>query len=101
MPESLKVAVNHQTIGLLAKENNEFVFNYKDSPPDGFVSLTMPVRMKGYVHPVLHPIFQMHLPEGYLLSIIKKHFSKEYMPYEIGFVTKGKKRKNVYNKIKW
>ena len=76
MPESLKVAVNHQTIGLLAKENNEFVFNYKDSPPDGFVSLTMPVRMKGYVHPVLHPIFEMHLPEGYLLSIIKKHFSK-------------------------
>jgi phosphoribosylformylglycinamidine cyclo-ligase len=32
---------------------------------------------------------------------IKKHFSKEYMPYEIGFITKGKKRKNVYNKIKW
>jgi hypothetical protein len=52
MHESLMVAVNHQTIGLLAKENNEFVFNEfvfndRDSPPDGFVSLTMPVRMTG------------------------------------------------------
>jgi hypothetical protein len=47
MHESVMVAVNHQTIGLLAKENNEFVFNDRDSPPDGFVSLNMPVRMKG------------------------------------------------------
>jgi serine/threonine-protein kinase HipA len=76
MHESLKVAVNQQTVGILAKEGNEFVFNYRDSSLDGFVSLTMPVRMKGFVHPVLHPIFEMHLPEGYLLSIIKKHFSK-------------------------
>jgi hypothetical protein len=35
----------------------------------------MPVRMKGYVHPFLHPIFEMHIPEGYLLLIIK-NFSK-------------------------
>jgi serine/threonine-protein kinase HipA len=36
----------------------------------------MPVRQKPYLHNKLHPIFEMHLPEGYLLSIIKKHFSK-------------------------
>ena len=32
---------------------------------------------------------------------IKKYFSKEYMPYEIGYITKDNKKKNVYNKIKW
>jgi len=32
---------------------------------------------------------------------IKKYFSKEYMPYEIGYITKDNKTKNVYNKIKW
>jgi len=36
----------------------------------------MPVRGKGYVHPYLHPIFEMHLPEGYLLAVIKKQFAK-------------------------
>ena len=32
---------------------------------------------------------------------IKKYFSKEYMPYEIGYVSKEKKKTNIYNKIKW
>ena len=34
---------------------------------------------------------------------IKKYFSKEYMPYEIGFISKNKKKNklNIYNKIKW
>ncbi len=36
----------------------------------------MPVRAKDYIYNKLHPIFEMHLLEGYLLSIIKKHFSK-------------------------
>jgi len=32
---------------------------------------------------------------------IKKFFSKEYMPYEIGYISKDKKKKNILNKIKW
>jgi phosphoribosylformylglycinamidine cyclo-ligase len=35
------------------------------------------------------------------LNKIKKYFSKEYMPYEIGFISKNKKKLNIYNKIKW
>ena len=35
------------------------------------------------------------------LSKIEKIFTKEYMPYEIGFVSKSKKKLNLYNKIKW
>ena len=36
----------------------------------------MPVRAKSWNSKDLHTLFEMHLPEGYLLSIIKKHFSK-------------------------
>ena len=35
------------------------------------------------------------------INKIKKYFSKQYMPYEIGFISKNKKRINVYNEIKW
>ena len=35
------------------------------------------------------------------INKIKKKFSKEYMPYEIGFISKNKKKLNIYNKIKW
>ena len=31
----------------------------------------------------------------------KKYFSKEYMPYEIGFISKNQNKYNIYNKIKW
>jgi phosphoribosylformylglycinamidine cyclo-ligase len=32
---------------------------------------------------------------------IKKYFTKEFMPYEIGFISKKKNKINIYNKIKW
>ena len=32
---------------------------------------------------------------------INKYFSREFCPYEIGFISKSKKRINVVNKIKW
>jgi len=32
---------------------------------------------------------------------IKKYFTKDFMPYEIGYISKSKKKINVYNKIKW
>ncbi len=35
------------------------------------------------------------------INIIKKFFSREYMPYEIGHISKNKKKINIYNKIKW
>ena len=39
------------------------------------VSLTMPVRTESYVwNDPLHPIFQMNLPEGYLLQVLQEQF---------------------------
>jgi serine/threonine-protein kinase HipA len=40
-----------------------------------FVSLTMQVRRDPYLwDDVLHPIFQMNLPEGYLLQVLQEQF---------------------------
>ena len=32
---------------------------------------------------------------------IKKYFSKDYTPYEIGYITNNNKRLNLSNSIKW
>jgi phosphoribosylformylglycinamidine cyclo-ligase len=32
---------------------------------------------------------------------IKKNFSKEYLPYEIGYISKNKKKIKIINKLKW
>ncbi len=61
---------------LLQEADGECLFNYQTSASAAFVSLTMPVRAKSYAHARLLPVFEMHLPEGYLLSVIKKHFGK-------------------------
>lgn len=76
MNDSLHVKVSNEKVGSILLENNEYIFDYTTGNPDAFVSLSMPVRAKSYANQKLHPIFEMHLPEGYLLSIIKKHFSK-------------------------
>ena len=76
MKDNLLVKVNNHQAGKLVFERSEYVFSYQSQNRDDFISLTMPLREKSYVHAKLHPIFEMHLPEGYLLSIIKKHFAK-------------------------
>ena len=35
------------------------------------------------------------------ITKIKKYFTKDFMPYEIGFISKNKKKLNLYNSIKW
>ena len=32
---------------------------------------------------------------------IKSHFHKKFEPYEIGFISKSKKKLNLIKKIKW
>ena len=46
-----------------------------DVAPEDFVSLTMRVRPDPYLwDDVLHPVFQMNLPEGYLLQVLQEQF---------------------------
>ena len=75
LPRELDVNVNGDVIGKLHQEQNRFIFSY-NSKESQFLSLTMLPRVEQYIHDKLHPVFEMNLPEGYLLSIIKKHFSK-------------------------
>lgn len=75
MRDNLHVKVNNKNVGTISYESGEYLFNYIEKE-SSFISLTMPFRKKSYTNDKLHPIFEMHLPEGYLLSIIKKHFSK-------------------------
>ena len=32
---------------------------------------------------------------------IKKYFSKEFMPYEIGYISQSEKKINLFNSLKW
>ena len=52
------------------------VLTYRtDTATDEFVSLTMPVRTESYHwDDQLHPVFQMNLPEGYLLQVLQEQF---------------------------
>lgn len=83
----LRVWVNSKPSGILSRERGEYVFNYSSLSASDAVSLTMPVRPKSYVSESLFPIFEMHLPEGYLLSVIKKHFSKLRSTDDFGLLT--------------
>ncbi len=75
--DKLQVYVNHAPVGEIFREGGNFLFSYlPDCAKEQFVSLTMPVRRQPYVYNELLPIFQMHLPEGYLKSVIQKQFSK-------------------------
>ena len=35
------------------------------------------------------------------INKVKKYFTKDYMPYEIGYVSENVKKLNLYNSIKW
>jgi len=71
----LDVYVKNALAGTLAQEDNNYVFSYLPStPPDRFVSLTMPVRLQSYDWPTLHPIFQMNLPEGHQKETLRRKF---------------------------
>lgn len=52
------------------------VLAYREgTSPNDFVSLTMPVRTESYTwDDQLPPIFQMNLPEGYLLQVLQEQF---------------------------
>lgn len=75
--KELDIYVNGLLSGKLYKEHDHsYIFRYLTKQVGTFVSLTMPVRVKDYEYQVLHPIFQMNLPEGYNLEILRRKFAK-------------------------
>jgi serine/threonine-protein kinase HipA len=73
----LNIHVLGQRVGVLEQVGDfKSVMTYvPEAAPEKLVSLTMPVRTESYPwDDPLHPIFQMNLPEGYLLQILQEEF---------------------------
>jgi serine/threonine-protein kinase HipA len=80
MTESSALAVwsGAEKAGLLACEKGQrYVFGYeRDASGESQVSLTMPVRLESWTSRNLHPVFQMNLPEGAQLELIRRALAK-------------------------
>ena len=72
----LQVSTPQGDAGELTQEQGQFLFGYGPASVDAAVSLTMPVRKAQYAHASLHPIFQMNLPEGFLLEELQNRLAK-------------------------
>jgi serine/threonine-protein kinase HipA len=75
-PTALDVYVSEIRVGVLTSTpEGLYVFTYlPETPPEKFVSLTMPVRAESYKWGSggLHPFFQMNLPEGSKKALLQE-----------------------------
>lgn len=75
--DRLAVATPQGLSGMLGRGGAGYLFGYApEARPAAQVSLGMPVRLEQYAHPELHPIFQMNLPEGYVLERLRLRLAK-------------------------
>ncbi|WP_341963720.1 type II toxin-antitoxin system HipA family toxin [Pseudomonas sp. RC10] len=62
---------------LSGAESGDYLFRYGlDATPTSQISLTMPVRDAAFISRNLHPVFQMNLPEGYVLEQLRNRLAK-------------------------
>ncbi|WP_312935776.1 type II toxin-antitoxin system HipA family toxin [Pseudomonas sp.] len=77
MIHELQVFTPENVSGLMFRAaDGDYVFRYGSATDVCPISLTMPVRRDEYRRRELHPIFQMNLPEGYLLEQLKYRLAK-------------------------
>jgi serine/threonine-protein kinase HipA len=63
--------------GRLYTSDENYLFRYQDGgAANTAISLLMPVRVDEYRHRELHPVFQMNLPEGYVLEQLRNRLAK-------------------------
>ncbi|MES2400664.1 MAG: type II toxin-antitoxin system HipA family toxin [Pseudomonadota bacterium] len=72
----LRISTPQGAAGELTQEQGQFLFGYGPADAGAAVSLTMPVRKAQYAQAALHPIFQMNLPEGFLLEELQNRLAK-------------------------
>lgn len=78
-PDHLDVSTPQGFSGML-QHSSDYFFGYEvGASPHAEISLTMPRRAPQYVSAELHPIFQMNLPEGYVLDELRRRFAKTSM----------------------
>lgn len=62
---------------LSTSDSGDYLFRYGlDASPASQISLTMGVRDAAYVSRSLHPVFQMNLPEGFVLEQLRNRLAK-------------------------
>ncbi|QXH51856.1 type II toxin-antitoxin system HipA family toxin [Pseudomonas fakonensis] len=77
MNGSLTVSTPEGGSGALLQSAGDFLFRYApDADRRAALSLLMPVRAEEYRHRELHPVFQMNLPEGYVLEQLRNRLAK-------------------------
>ncbi|KTB95718.1 type II toxin-antitoxin system HipA family toxin [Pseudomonas syringae] len=77
MMTTLQVATPQGESGRILSSAGDYLFRYHhDASTQAAVSLLMPLRMDEYRHRELHPIFQMNLPEGYVLEQLRNRLAK-------------------------
>ncbi|MBH2036048.1 MAG: type II toxin-antitoxin system HipA family toxin [Pseudomonadales bacterium] len=77
MPAVLQVATPQGDSGKILTSAGDYLFRYhEDAQVRAAISLLMPVRLDEYRHRELHPIFQMNLPEGYVLEQLRNRLAK-------------------------
>lgn len=73
----LKVATPEGESGRIVRGDQDYLFRYGEGADlRSAISLLMPVRLEDYRHRELHPIFQMNLPEGYVLEQLRNRLAK-------------------------
>jgi serine/threonine-protein kinase HipA len=74
---SLKVSTPDGHSGRILTSGDDFIFRYQeDALPNTAISLSMPVRADEFRRRDLHPVFQMNLPEGYMLEQLRNRLAK-------------------------
>jgi len=75
--DHLHVATPQGASGTLAAESGRYLFGYAPNAARAAeISLLMPRRIGHYESRELHPIFQMNLPEGYVLEHLRNRVAK-------------------------
>lgn len=72
------------TLGRSAQNQRDSVFSYHAEVAEkDAVSLTMPVRLESYNWAYgIHPLFEMHIPEGHLKEELVRRFSKSVRGFD-------------------
>lgn len=74
---SLKVSTPEGHSGRILTSGDYYIFRYQeDALPNTAISLSMPVRADEFRRRDLHPVFQMNLPEGYMLEQLRNRLAK-------------------------
>lgn len=73
----LQVHTPQGASGSVFTSAGDYLFRYGDNAlPPSALSLVMPVRADEYRRRELHPIFQMNLPEGFVLEQLRNRLAK-------------------------